>query len=78
MVETIYIFRCPNCGNYQTKILRDVNLLNFINKKFKCIRCNKTTTIKKKGEWGLSLNHWGPYTNGLMAAKVCASLKAEK
>ena len=37
--------------------------------------CNRTTVIKKKGEWGINLKSWGPYGNGLVAAKVCAYLK---
>jgi len=68
----------PNCGNYQNKILRNPNLLNLVSKKFKCIQCNKTSAIKKKTAWGLNIKTWGPYTNGMVAAKVCATLKANK
>ena len=74
-MEYYYVFQCPNCGNYQNKILRNTNLLNLSGKKFKCIRCNKTSAIKKKTAWGLNIKSWGPYNNGMIAAKVCASLK---
>ena len=75
MVEYYYVLQCPSCGNFQTKIYRDITLLNIKKKTFKCQRCGKSTMIKKSKEFGMSVKNWGPFTNGSYAAELCGKLK---
>jgi len=52
------ILRCFNCGIWQVCEVRDIH--KYI---FKCRVCGKTRKLKKKREYGLSLNYIIPPPN---------------
>jgi len=52
-----YIVRCKNCGKHSGTIVGKT----LKDKTFKCIYCNTTMKIKKKGEFGLSGEVFGPF-----------------
>ena len=61
-----YCFQCRNCGRWGVKEIR-----NQIGVMFKCRYCNRSFKIKKVNEYGLALNHKGPYGLGAEASKIC-------
>jgi len=65
-----YVIICPNCGNAQSCLVRDVTKY-----KFKCFNCNKINKFRNKLT-GYTLIHWGPYKSELSTKLACSSIKS--
>lgn len=67
-----YAIQCKECGKWSAKEIK-----NIIKANFKCTYCRKSTKIKKKNEYGLSLNIKGPYKTP-DTPKIIAELNRRK
>lgn len=65
-----YVVMCRNCG-----AIRSCEVIDHNKYTFKCFTCNKSTKLKKKKEFGLSLKTWGPYNDGKTASLYCSAIK---
>ena len=72
MSGTFYVFKCTRCGRWGVKELR----VDILHGTYTCRyeNCKKTTKIKKRGEFGLSMIHQGPFDNPGDAARICIYL----
>lgn len=70
MSGSFYIFRCPGCGRWSVQEIR-TTVLDAI---FKCKYCGKTTKVKQKRQFGLSMNHKGPFSLPAEATVECQKM----
>lgn len=64
---TFYVFRCTRCGQWGVKELR----VDLQHGTYNCKYCRKTAKIKLKNQFGLAMQHKGPYSNPREASQVC-------
>lgn len=68
-----YCGYCPSCGKWQGfEVRKDIQ-----SKKFTCVYCRKSRTLKYKNEIGLQIKVHGPYENPRVIPKLVEELNAK-
>lgn len=73
MTGKYWVLRCKGCGKWGCKETRT----ELTKSNFKCFFCGKSSTVKKKTQFGLAMSHKGPYETGLQASQVCGALNMQ-
>ena len=67
-----FVIKCRYCNEYQSCIVKDIHKYTF-----HCRRCNQSTKLKKKNEFGLSLEYFA-FKDANDAVRKCQELKFKR
>ena len=69
---SFFVLRCFRCGKHQVQEKRDDNIVGL---SFKCRSCGASRKLKKKSQFGLSMEARGPYS-ARQASEACKYLNS--